>query len=386
MPGRLALIEVFYFFYYLAVGVYMTFLPAYLRGLGLSGAEISTVFTVTPLFALGLPLGWAYLADRTRRHDRVLRVVVGGAFLGFVPMLFARRFGVILAGWAIYALFSVAIGGLADAFAVARVRAGAVYGRLRLWGSVGFVVAAVSVGALLAARGRDADRLVPLAMWLALGGAFLASLRLRGSGESTVHPRRTDVRALLAEPRLRLLLIVAALHWACLSPYHLYFGVFLRDLGLSPLSWGLAYSTGVATEVLVLIVFHRLQVRFRLDSLLLAAFAVSSARWLAIAAVRAPVALIALQTLHALTFGLFWSAAIALVAATVPAPLRATGQALLVTAINLGGALGNALSGRVYDAYGSRLLFMLAAFGELLPLAVVVAARRRLRVDDGVRG
>ena len=118
--------------------------------------------------------------------------------------------------------------------------------------------------------------------------------------------------------------------------------------------------------------------------LLAAAFAVSAARWLAIGVVRAPWALIALQALHGMTFGMFWSAAIALVAATVPASLRATGQALLIMAINVGAAVGNAITGRVYDAYGSRLLFLLAAIGELAPLAVVVAARHRLRDPGGL--
>ena len=85
-----------------------------------------------------------------------------------------------------------------------------------------------------------------------------------------------------------------------------------------------------------------------------------------------------------MTFGMFWSAAIALVAATVPGSLRATGQALLVMSINLGGALGNAITGRVYDAYGPRLLFVLAAIGQLAPLAVVLAGRRRLRDAPGL--
>jgi MFS transporter, PPP family, 3-phenylpropionic acid transporter len=283
----------------------MTFLPAYLRGLGLSGREISTVFTVPPLLAMVVPLAWAYLADRTHRHDRVLRVVVGGACLGFLPMLFARRFEVIFAAWTLYAMFAVAVGGLADAFAVARVRAGAVYGRLRLWGSVGYVVAAVGVGALLSARGRMADRLVPVAMWLALACGFAAALRLRGTGEASTRPQAADVKALLRDPRLRLLLAIAALHWICLAPYNVYFGVFLSDLGLSPLSWALAYSTGVVMEVIVLMTFHRVQVRFRLETLLAATFAASAVRWLAIAGIRAPWALIALQVLHGMTFGMF---------------------------------------------------------------------------------
>jgi PPP family 3-phenylpropionic acid transporter len=137
-------------------------------------------------------------------------------------------------------------------------------------------------------------------------------------------------------------------------------------------------------EVIVLMMFHHLQARFRLETLLAAAFAVSIARWLAIAAVKSPGALVALQTLHGMTFGMFWSAAIALIAATVPASLRATGQALLVMSLNLGGAIGNAISGRVYDAHGSRLLFLLAAVGELAPLGVVLAARRRLHTSAGL--
>ncbi|HSS37148.1 MAG TPA: MFS transporter [Polyangia bacterium] len=83
-----------------------------------------------------------------------------------------------------------------------------------------------------------------------------------------------------------------------------------------------------------------------------------------------------LQLFHGMTFGIFWSAAIELIAATVPPSLRATGNALLVMAINLGGAVGNLGTGALYDAAGPRVLFMMAAAGQMLPLAVVLRARR----------
>ena len=69
----------------------MAFLPAYLRGLGLHGRTLSLVYSVPPLLALVVPLGWAWLADRTRQHARVLRVVIFGAWLGLTPLLFAHR-------------------------------------------------------------------------------------------------------------------------------------------------------------------------------------------------------------------------------------------------------------------------------------------------------
>ena len=168
------------------------------------------------------------------------------------------------------------MGGLADALAVARVRAGAVYGRLRLWGSVGFVVAAVAFGGVLWARDgpqRGADWLVPVAMWLALVGAFVAALRPARHRRRQRAPARRRRQGAAGRPRLLLLLLAAALHWICLTPYNVYFGIFLRDLGLPPPSWGLAYATGIVAEVVVLVLFHRLQARFRLDVLLAVAFA-----------------------------------------------------------------------------------------------------------------
>jgi PPP family 3-phenylpropionic acid transporter len=374
------MIEAVYFFLFQSVAINMAYMPAHMRALGLAGRQISTVLAVAPLMSLAVPLGWAWLADRSHRHDRVLRLVAAGACLGFTPVLFARGFRGVLAGYLGYAVCAVGIGGLTDALAVARVRQGAVYGRLRLWGSIGFVASSLVGGAALAgdSDARLASIVPPLAMWLALVGTFGATLLIRGSGEEAVRPRAEDVRALLRDDRFRLVLVAGALHWVCMSPYNVFFGIFLRELGLPPIAWGSSFSVGVLAEMLVLLWFHRLEARFSLHSLLAAAFLASAVRWLAVATVRAPVALILLQSLHGMTFGLFWSAAIALVGATVPPPVRATGQALLVMAINLGGAIGNLLTGRLYDAAGPRTLFLLAAIGELAPLAVVWRARRRL--------
>jgi PPP family 3-phenylpropionic acid transporter len=375
------MIEFVYFFVFQAVGVAMAFMPAHLRALGFSGPQISMALAAAPLLSLALPLAWAWLADHTQRHDRVLQLLAGGAWLGFSPLVFAGRggssvFAVVMTGYVCYAVFYVGIGGMTDALAVARVRAGAVYGRLRGWGSFGFICAALIVGLLLQLTGADlAGPLVPAAMWFGLGGAFVSALQVGGTGERAVRPRLADTRALLHEPGLRLLLLAGGLHWMCMAPYNVFLGVFLRDLGLRPISWGLAYSTGVVAEMIALLLFHRLHRRFSLNGLLAAAFAASAVRWLGMSLARAPAALILLQLFHGLTFGLFWSAAIELVAALVPPPLRATGNALLVMAINVGAAVGNLGTGALYDRSGPHALFLMAAAGEILPLAVVLRAR-----------
>ncbi|HVV49285.1 MAG TPA: MFS transporter, partial [Polyangia bacterium] len=201
------MIEAVYFFLFGSVAIGMVYMPAHLRALGFSGAQISAALAVAPFLSLGVPLGWAWLADRTRRHDRVLQAIAFGAWLGFAPLAWAhgraaRSFALVLGGYLGYAVFFVGMGTLTDALAVVRVRAGAVYGRLRLWGSVGHVTAALSVGALLGPYVlRLRGPLVPCAMWAALGGVFLVSLSLGGSGERAARPRLGDVRALLAGQR-----------------------------------------------------------------------------------------------------------------------------------------------------------------------------------------
>ena len=160
---------------------------------------------MSPLLALVVPLGWAWLADRTQRHDRVLRVISFGAFVGFTPLAWAhgraaQSFALILTGYVGYATFFVGMGGLADALAVARVRAGAVYGRLRLWGSVGYVLAAITVGALLGPYLlRLRGPLVPLRDVGGAGGRLRRLAQPRGNRRADGPPaRRRHSRAAAA--------------------------------------------------------------------------------------------------------------------------------------------------------------------------------------------
>jgi PPP family 3-phenylpropionic acid transporter len=371
------MIEILYFCYFQAVGIYLPYFGAYLRGLGLTGREISTILSMTPLLAITTPLAWAYLADRTKRHATILRAVSLGACLGFLPVVFSRSFGGVLLGWTMYAVFNAPVTTLADSLAIARVRAGADYGRMRQWGSLGYIVAALACGALLTARGaRVADPLMPAAMALGLAATFLASVRLRGTGETKELPRFADAASLLRDRRFRLLLLAGPLHWAACVPYNVYFGILVRELHLSPLHAGASFCIGVAAEMLVLLRFRKLRERFRLEDMIALSFAATAARWLAVSVVHSTFVLMALQVLHGLTFGLFWGAGIALVAETVPPALRATGQAVFMIALNLGTEAGYAATGVIYDAAGPRVLFLYAAAVEVVPLVLALRARR----------
>lgn len=183
------MIQPIYFFYFMSVGVSMPFFSPYLRGLGLSGRQIATILAIAPLLNMGVPLFWAWTADRTRRHARILSAICLGAFCGYAPLLVARTFWPVLGSYLVFGVFSVGIGSLVDSVAIARVRQGEDYGRIRVWGSVGYMASAIGVGALLTLRGgRAADIPVPSAVAAALLATFLATLQHHGAGEAPEPP------------------------------------------------------------------------------------------------------------------------------------------------------------------------------------------------------
>jgi MFS transporter, PPP family, 3-phenylpropionic acid transporter len=110
----------------------------------------------------------------------------------------------------------------------------------------------------------------------------------------------------------------------------------------------------VLAEIAVLRAFPRLETRLPPRGLFAIAFLGSAIRWALLARAESALAVVLLQLLHGLTFGLFWGCATASLAALVPPRLRATGQALFSAVVfGAGNAVGFALSGAGYDRFGS---------------------------------
>jgi PPP family 3-phenylpropionic acid transporter len=367
------MLKLFYACYFITMGVSVPFFPAYLRQLGLSGRQVSLLLAVPPMLQLGVPLAWGWLADRTRRPDRILRILCLGAFLASLPVIFVRSMPALFGIYVAQQIFVVAIVSLADSLAVEKSRQGVHYGHIRAVGSATFIGTCLVAGAWLDLRTRHGgDTLVPVLISTGLGLAFLATLGLAGHGAGE-RPHLSDVRQLLGDRRFRLLLLVAGLHWAALIPYHGFFGVLVQDAGFPAKITSYAFVVGTSAEIAVFLCFSRLRARFALAQLMAAVFAVSAVRWWLLAYARSAVLLVALQVAHAFTFGLFWASAMAWLADCVPSKLRATGQVLFIMVIGVGGMSALPVAGLLYDATGgAAMAFSLAGVVDLLPLALIL--------------
>jgi PPP family 3-phenylpropionic acid transporter len=363
----------FYFLAYAGVGVWLSYFAPYLRGLGFSGEEIGAVSMVQQLVAVPAALAWGALGDRLGSPLRALRFCAVGAAIAVIGIPLARTpiaMGAVLVA---VAVFAGGIIPLVDSTTVQALQGG--YARTRLFGSVGFVVTAQTLGLLLTARGeRPADPLMPLAYVFCIVSYALLAQSFPPAPAREERPHFGEAIALLREPRLLFVLAICALHWAALGPYHLLFGVRVRDAGLPSSVTGLALALGVVAEVLALAIFPKLEQRFSLRALFAAAFLGTALRWALLSRAEGAAALVLLQLLHALSFGVFWGCAVEAMQRVVPERLRATGQALF-SAVVFGGvnAVGYALVGAGYDRFGSvGPLFACAAAAEALPLLLLV--------------
>jgi PPP family 3-phenylpropionic acid transporter len=354
----------FYFLLFCATGVTMPFLPAYLKSLQLSATEVGVLLAIGPFFALAGPPLWGHLADRTGRPDRVLSTLALGSAACFVPLLFVHHFGPLFGVLLLYALFSTSISTVIDAIALQRVALeGGSYSQLRIYGSIGFVVASTLFG--LAVKQVDVTTVaVPLVL-LSFAAAWSFRLKARTvAGHGSQSPF-AGLR-LLRGSGLTPFLAATCLHWVACAPWNGSLAIHVTALGLPPYVVGTSAGLGVLAEIVAMALYPRFADRLAPRHLLFLSFVLTAARWAGMALVSNAWAIVALSALHGMTFGAFYIAAITYVARRVPGSMRATGQALFVSVtFGLGGLVGLLASGVGYDAFGGHWLFGVAAVVEL---------------------
>ena len=363
-------IAVFYFVYFVAQGCLVPYLPPYYESLGLTGAQFATLASIAPLIMVFAPPVWGFIADRSGNPARILQLAMLGSALSFLPMLATHSFAGLAAVLALQGLFATSITALADTVAVVEARRiGTDYGRLRLWGSLGFVVGATGFSAWIA-RGYAVETVL-LAGAIGLFCAALTTLTLPQSkpAGTFVPPSLRDAARLLHNGAFVAFMLAGLLHWAAMQSYYLHYALHVKKLGLSTHYVGIGIACGIVTEVALMWSFRGMLKRMPLLPFLALAIGSSIIRWALTASLTAGPGLAATQAFHGLSFAVYYIGSIAYLEQNTPESLRATGRALL-TALSwgIGGILGNHIAGRLYDWGGTAASYYGASALEALAL------------------
>lgn len=351
------------------------YLSAVLADKGVSDQNIALYMAWLPLASLFAAPAWSWIADRRGSAHALLTVTTIGTTLGLALLAASVHPWLLGIGLALYAVARAPQTPIVDALALRSLgNGGRGYGRVRLWGSVAFLVVAYAAGWVRTVWGVG-----PVVIGaVLLIGTIVSSRLLPHTTERVPKPKLAELVAVFARGTSALLTVACILHGLSLAFYNNFMARHIETIGLPSSVMGTVVVVGVGTEVAVMAVSPWLLDRVRPSRLLLFAFLASVPRWLGTAHVTDATALIALQSLHGLSFGLFWVAAVpAFARHSSPSVARSAQAVLTATAFGVGPLLAVPIAWVLLAEHPPAALYDAGAVASAL--AAVVLAPVALR-------
>ncbi|GAA6140610.1 MFS transporter [Hydrogenophaga sp. 5NK40-0174] len=374
--------------YFAHIGFFNPYLSLWLKDLGFGLLAISVLGSVQSATRLFAPYAWGWLSDHSGERVKLLRYGATAAMLlslglwlepGAVPLffllllMFTHTSGMMPMSEAALAHL-VSEGGAFDARR---------YGRVRLWGSLGFLLTVTAAGWWFEHRGMGDFPAWTLAT---LGAVALSSWWLPDHREPMPANAvaRPPIWPVLRQPAVRWLLASAFFHVLAHIFIYVFFSLYLDSLGYSKSTIGILWAVSVVVEISWFFTQGRWLPRLPLTGWLLLAAVLMTVRMVITAGAPLvwPLLLLA-QALHAVTFATHHTVCIALVSHHFPGRLRGRGQALYtVVAYGSSGILGGLAGGLISSRWGLGTVFWVSA---ACALVASLCAWRLMRIEHASR-
>jgi PPP family 3-phenylpropionic acid transporter len=374
----------FYFCYFATLGAFLPFWSLYLKQAGFAATEIGELTALLVATKIIAPNLWGWLADRTGRRLRLIRVTALLSAALFAGFLYRHEYRWFAAVTVAFSFFWNATLPQFEAVTLFHLKAESHrYSRIRLWGSVGFIAAVLGIGRFL--DDFSIAYLPDIIIGLLFSNWLVALITPEAAALKESHEiggiwqvlRRGEVIAFFA---VYMLLQVAH------GPYYVFYSVYLKQHAYSATVTGLLWALGVCSEIVMFIFVGRLLKLFNVRDLLLGSLALSMVRWLLIAyGVDSLACVLSAQVLHAATFGVAHVVAIHLLYQYFGDHHQGKGQAFYASlSFGLGGMLGSLYSGYFWDSLGPEQVYVIAALASGLALLIaflwVGKGRRAIRI------
>lgn len=366
----------YYFFYFAFVGAFSPYFTLYLQSLQYPATDIAILMSLMQVMRVVAPNLWSWIAERLGMRLPIVRLSAVMSLAGFSIFFMTQAFAGMFIGMALMGFFWSAALPLIESVTFVHLGAhGHRYGSIRVWGSVGFIVAVLGLGLLLDYVAVD------VVLWgvaSILGGIALCSMVVPEAKPTLTSHVAASLAVTLRRPEVRALLGACFLMSAAHGALYVFYSILLVDHGYGKFVVGLLWSLGVVAEIGVFLVMPRLARRYSLRAILLVAFACAVLRFATIGwGVGSLLVLALAQLLHGATFGAYHAAAIATVNAWFPGRLQASGQALYGSvSFGAGGMLGGLISGYAWDTIGSAWTFSLGSVFALMGLVWLILGWR----------
>ncbi|MDM1248560.1 MFS transporter [Acinetobacter sp. R933-2] len=352
----------FYFFYYSIVGTFMPYWSLYLQNQGFSFNEIGLLSSIAIITRFFAPFIWGWIADKSGKRMLLVRLATWmEAVIWLLIFIIPNNFQSVALLMLIFSFFQNAI--LAQFEGVTLFwlgeRRAELYGKVRKWGSVGFIVGVFSIGALLEIV---TISMLPIMLLCIAFTAFLWSF--------TIHePKHAPQAQKKLEPLLPIL--KRPIVWAFFSiefvmlfaqaPFYSFYSNYLKQAGFSTTEIGFLWSVGVIAEIIMFAYATFFLKHFSWRILVSLCLLMTGIRFVLVGTFPESFLMQFLsQTLHAFSFGLFHVLAMRIIFQNFSLGQQGRGQALYSTMWGLGVASGSILAGHYWQQFSGEWIFIFA--------------------------
>jgi MFS transporter, PPP family, 3-phenylpropionic acid transporter len=357
--------------YFAVVGVLSPYLGLYMDAIGLNAAQIAMLLALPQITRIFAPPLWGWLADRYGRPDLILKFSALAMMLSAIALLVSKgSVPAISAALLSFYLFSAAQMPLVEAYAigVAKGHAGT-YGDMRVWGSLGFVLAVIACGPFLDWAGRST---LPWVVACISGVLFLSCLSYKAPVLAKSGGQASAIAPIMKRPQVIYLLASCTLHVFAHSALYGFLSLFLARQGFSGTAIGLLWAVGVVTEIVWFKVQQRYFNLFSSGAVLIGCSAIAALRFAILAALDGEgttgwviFTIILLQASHAFTFAAHHTAIMNKMHEWFDQSQQARAQAVFVAVVyGVGGAVGTLVAGQLWAAIGPAWAFYGAAIAS----------------------
>ncbi len=362
----------FYFFYFAFVGMFAPYWGLYLKSIRFDAVQISVLLAVQPVMRMAAPVLWGWLADHSTNRVRIVRIAASLSVLCYLLVFFTDSFWGMLLALALMGFFWSASMPLVEAITLTHLGERASrYGRIRSWGSVGFIVAVLGLGYLFDCLA--IHWLLWAGLVIMLGILFFA-YQIPHADVPAHHTDSQPVTSILSQPAVLALLGASFLMSVAHGPYYTFFSLHLVAHGYDTGLVGWLWALGVICEIGIFFLMPWLMRHYTLKGILALSFGGAILRFLLIGwgVDELPLLLLA-QVLHAVTFGAFHASAVALVHHFFRGRHHSRGQALYGSlTYGAGGMVGGLASGPLWQHWGAAVMYSMSAVMALLGLCILL--------------
>jgi PPP family 3-phenylpropionic acid transporter len=371
-----------YFFYFALLGLILPYLAIYLDGLGFNSRQVGEVLAIVTVTKIIAPSLWAAIADRMAQPLVMFKIGALLSLISFSLLFYSSHYWAIVTCLALFTLFSTAILPQLEVHTLKTLRhSNKLYARVRLWGSIGFILLAVLAGEAMDRFGYQIFISLGIMVLISL---FLTTLLLKSRIKPVLaelnQTQLPSITAKLFDVRFVSFFVAGLLLQISFAPYNSFFALFLRDFDYSGLTIGLFIGLGVVAEIVAFIYMGSLFKHCSINTLLVLSLIVSAARWFAMPLIAdLPFWLGVSQLSHAVSFAIYHSASMQFISSHFTKRQQGRGQGIYLGGVyGIGGAIGAYVTGVLWlDGKGASDAFIVAGASAFIGAIIMLSVRSK---------